>query len=131
MSISKSQLRTPLARVRGLGSARSGTEHFWLQRVTAAANVVLTVAVVLIVLRLVGKDYAAAKAVLSRPLVAILLLLFIASATIHMRLGMQVIIEDYVHGEGVKIGLLVLNTFFAIAIAVACGFAVLKLGFGM
>ena len=131
MSVSNSQLRTPLARVRGLGSAKTGTEHFWLQRLTAAANVLLTLGAVFVVLKLVGKDYAAARAVLANPLASILLLLLVVSATIHMRLGMQVIIEDYVHGEGAKIGLLLANTFFSIAIAAACGFAALKLGFGM
>jgi succinate dehydrogenase / fumarate reductase membrane anchor subunit len=130
MSISKSSLRTPLARVRGLGSARSGTAHFWQQRVTAAANVLLAIAFAGIVLNLVGKDLAAARAVLAHPLVAILMLMFVVTGTVHMRLGMQVIIEDYVHGEGAKMLLLAANWLFSVGIAVACGFAVLKVGLG-
>ncbi len=127
--LSKSPLRTPLSRVRGLGSAKSGTEHFWLQRVTAVANVILTVIFLGVVISLVGKPYPAAIALLSHPLVAILMLLFVLSATVHMRIGMQVIIEDYVHG-GPKVLAVMANTFFAIAVGASCVFAVLKLSFG-
>lgn len=128
--LSNSSMRTPLARVRGLGSAKSGTGHFWLQRVTAVANVILTVIFLGVVICLVGKPYPAAIGILSHPLVAILMLLFVVSGCIHMRLGMQVIIEDYIHGEGLKIAAVMANTFFAIAIGAACVFAVLKLSFG-
>ncbi|AMJ62055.1 succinate dehydrogenase, hydrophobic membrane anchor protein [Bosea sp. PAMC 26642] len=127
---SNSSMRTPLGRVRGLGSARSGTGHFWLQRVTAVANVILTVIFLGVVISLFGKPYPAAMATLSHPLVAILMLLFIISGAVHMRIGMQVVIEDYVHGEGLKIAAVMANTFFAIAIGAACVFAVLKLSFG-
>lgn len=127
---SNSSMRTPLSRVRGLGSAKSGTGHFWLQRVTAVANVVLTLIFLCVVIRLFGKPYPAALAILSHPLVAILMLLFIVSGTVHMRIGMQVVIEDYVHGEGAKIAAVMANTFFAIAVGAACVFAVLKLSFG-
>jgi succinate dehydrogenase / fumarate reductase, membrane anchor subunit len=127
---SPSSMRTPLGRVRGLGSAKSGTGHFWLQRVTAVANVFLAVGFIAIVLTLVGAPYQVAMGVLSHPLVAILMLLFLVSGLIHMRLGMQVIIEDYVHGEAVKLAALIGNTFFTIAVGVACAYALLKISFG-
>jgi succinate dehydrogenase / fumarate reductase membrane anchor subunit len=123
-------MRTPLKNVRALGSAKEGANHFWLQRVTAIANLVLTLFLVWLVASLAGADYAVVKARLAHPMVSLPLLLLVVSGTIHMRLGMQVIIEDYVHGESAKITLLMLNTFFAILIAVASVFAVLKLSFG-
>jgi succinate dehydrogenase / fumarate reductase, membrane anchor subunit len=123
--------RTPLARVRGLGSAKSGTEHFWRQRLTAVANVPLTIAFVLIVFALLGRNHAAAQQILGTPLVAIVMLLFIGSITYHMRLGMQVIIEDYVHEETAKLALIMLNTFFAVAVALASAYAIFKLSFGV
>jgi len=127
---SNSSMRTPLGRVRGLGSARSGTGHFWLQRVTAVSNLVLAIIFVFVVISLVGKPYPAAVATLGNPFIAILALLFILSACVHMRLGMQVVIEDYIHTEGLKILAVMANTFFAIAIGAASAFAVLKLSFG-
>jgi len=123
--------RTPLARVRGLGSAKTGTAHFWHQRLTAVANVPLTIAFVLIVLALLGRNHAAAQQILATPLVAIVMLLFIGSITYHMRIGMQVIIEDYVHEETAKLALIMLNTFFAVAVALASAYAIFKLSFGV
>ena len=123
------KMSTPLGRVRGLGAARSGTEHFWRQRLTAVANIPLTIAFVLIVVALLGRNHAYVVQTLGTPLVAVVMLLFILSITTHMRIGMQVIIEDYVHGEGAKLLLLIANTFFAIAIALACAFALLMLCF--
>ena len=125
------KLRTPLARVRGLGSARSGTEHFWRQRLTAVANIPLTIAFVLIVVSLLGRNHAAAQQILGSPLVAIVILLFIGSVTYHMRIGMQVVIEDYVHGEIAKLTLLMLNTFFTVAVSLAAAYAIFKLSFGV
>jgi succinate dehydrogenase / fumarate reductase membrane anchor subunit len=123
------KMSTPLARVRGLGAAKSGTEHFWRQRLTAVANIPLTIAFVFIVIALLGRNYAYVVQFLGSPLVAVIMLLFIMSVTTHMRIGMQVIIEDYVHDEGTKLVLLMANTFFAIAVGLASAFAILMLSF--
>jgi succinate dehydrogenase / fumarate reductase membrane anchor subunit len=123
--------RTPLGRVRGLGSARSGTAHFWHQRLTSVAGVALTVAFVVIVMAVMGRNHAAVVQILGAPLVAILLLLFVFNTTYHMWLGMQVIVEDYVHHELAKLALLMLNTFFSIVVGLACTYALLKLSFGV
>jgi len=129
-SPNEAQIRTPLARVRGLGSAKEGTDHFWRQRVTAVANLFLVIFAVFLMLRLVGASYQDARALLSNPLVTIALGMLILSGVIHMRLGMQTVIEDYIHAEGLKIALLMLNTFFAIVVGATCILAVLKLAFG-
>lgn len=123
-------MRTPLKDVRRLGSAKEGADHFWMQRLTGAANLLLATFAIGLAIRLAGADHAAVASTLSHPLVALPLLLFLVSAAIHMRIGMQVIIEDYVHGEGAKIVLLMLNTFFAIAVAAAGALSILKLSFG-
>jgi succinate dehydrogenase / fumarate reductase, membrane anchor subunit len=123
------KMSTPLGRVRGLGAAKSGTGHFWRQRLTAVANVPLTIAFVFIVVALLGRNHAAVVQILGSPLVAVIMLLFIVSITTHMRIGMQVIIEDYVHDEHHKLFLLMANTFFAIAVGLACAYAILTLSF--
>jgi succinate dehydrogenase / fumarate reductase, membrane anchor subunit len=123
-----STMRTPFARVRGLGSAKSGTAHFWHQRLTGLANIVLAVGLVAIVLMLMGKPYAEAIRVISHPFASLILLAGVISAAVHMRIGMQVIVEDYVHGEGLKLVALLANTFFAFAIALSAVYAVLKIG---
>ncbi|MFG1294684.1 MULTISPECIES: succinate dehydrogenase, hydrophobic membrane anchor protein [Xanthobacter] len=123
-------MRTPLGRVRGLGASHTGTEHFFLQRVTGLANLLLMIAFIVIVIRLAGASYAETRAVLGQPLVAVIILLTLLSVTVHMRLGMQVVIEDYVHTEGLKVALIIANTFFTIAIALAGAFAVLKISLG-
>lgn len=123
-------MRTPLKNVRSLGSAKEGADHFWKQRVTAVANVFLGLFLVWLVASLAGADYATVKKALSNPLIAMPLLLLILSGMIHMRLGMQTIIEDYVHSEFPKVVLLMLNTFFAIAVGAMSVYAVLKLSFG-
>jgi succinate dehydrogenase / fumarate reductase membrane anchor subunit len=123
-------MRTPLAKVRGLGSAKSGTGHFWLQRLTAVANIALVSFLIGLLFALVGADYETVRRTLAKPYIAVPLLLLVLSAVTHMRLGMQTIVEDYVHSEGRKIAALVLNTFFAVLIGITCVFAVLKLSFG-
>ena len=128
MSNNANSMRTSTAKVRGLGAARSGTGHFWLTRLTAVANIPLTFAFVIIVLMLAKRDYAGAMALVANPLVAILLMAFILSAMVHMRLGMQVIIEDYVHHEGAKILLLMFNAFFAIVVGLAAFYAIIRIG---
>jgi len=121
---------TPLKRARGLGSAHEGPEHFVRQRLTAAANVVLAPFAVGLIATLAGADLAVVKATLSHPAVAIALVALVLSMAVHMRIGMQIIIEDYVHGEGAKVLLLLANTFFTGAVAVVAIFAVMKLSFG-
>jgi succinate dehydrogenase / fumarate reductase membrane anchor subunit len=123
-------MRTPLAKVRGLGSAKSGTGHFWLQRLTAVANIVLVSFLIGLLFTLVGADYDTVRRTLGKPYIAVPLLLLVLSAVTHMRLGMQTIIEDYVHSDGRKLAALALNTFFAVLIGVTCLFAILKLSFG-
>jgi succinate dehydrogenase / fumarate reductase membrane anchor subunit len=123
------KMSTPLAHVRGLGAARSGTGHFWRQRLTAVANVPLVIGFVFIVVGLLGRNHAAVVQILGSPLVAVVMLLFILSITTHMRIGMQVIIEDYVHDETAKLALLMANTFFAVAVGLASAFAILMLSF--
>ena len=130
MSDNAKSLRTSMGRVRGLGSARSGTEHFWMQRVTAVANVFLALAFVVILVKLVGRDYDAAHALLGQPPVAVLIALFVVSGCVHMRLGMQVVIEDYVHGEAAKVAAVIGNTFFTILVGAASLLAILKLASG-
>jgi succinate dehydrogenase / fumarate reductase membrane anchor subunit len=129
--MSGTQFHTPLARVRALGSAKSGTGHFWHQRLTALANVPLVIAFVLILVSLLGRSHAAVVQILGSPLVAIVMLLFIGSITYHMKLGMQVIIEDYVHDEKWKFAAVIANIFFAVAVGLAAAYAILKLSFGV
>src|SRR5260370_34458421 len=122
-------MSTPLKHVRGLGPAKSGTGHFWRQRLTAVANVPLTIAFVLIVVALLGRNHAAVMQILGSPLIAVIMLLVIVSVTTHMRIGLQIIIEDYVHDEGRKLILLMANTFFTVAVRLASGFSILMLAF--
>ena len=122
--------RTPLKNARGLGSAKGGIEHFILQRVTAAANIVLIAFLVYAALHLVGASRAEVKEFFSQPWAAVLGILLAFSVSIHMRIGMRVIIEDYVYG-GTKVLLLLLNTFVSFFVGAAIFLAVTKLYLGV
>ena len=126
-----SNFRTPLARVRGLGAARDGTRDFWHMRVTSVALVPLSIAFVLIVVSLLGRNHAAVVQILGSPLIAMLMLLFIGTNAYHMWLGMQEIIVDYVHDEFWKVVSLMANTFFCMVTSLACAYAIFKLSFGV
>ncbi|MBZ0164863.1 MAG: succinate dehydrogenase, hydrophobic membrane anchor protein [Notoacmeibacter sp.] len=123
-------MRTPLAKVRGLGSAKNGTSHFWHQRLTSVANIPLTIFFVVLIIALSGASYGEVRAALANPFVSLLTIAALLSVSWHMKLGMQVVIEDYVHGEGAKLVLLMLNSFFTGAVALISVFALLKLAFG-
>jgi len=124
-------MRTPLGRVRGLGSAGTGTDHFWAQRVTSVAGIPLTVGFIVIVAMLVGRSHAATVQILASPIVALTMILFIATTVYHMWLGMQVIIEDYVNDPLRKAIMAMGNTFFSCVVGLASIFAVLKISFGV
>lgn len=120
-------LRSPLARVRGLGSARDGTAHWWAQRVTAIALVPLALWFVASIAAHAGADHVTAVTWLAHPFVAIMMVLLIVATFHHAQLGMQVVIEDYVHSEWARVTLVMLVKFAAIALAVACLYAVLDI----
>ena len=124
-------MRTPLGRVRNLGASHSGTTDFWRQRITAVAMVLLMVPVIVVVLMLLGSNHAGAAQMLGSPLVAIILLLFIVASTWHMKIGMQVVIEDYVHHGPLKLAAITANNFFSFAVALASIYAILKLSSGV
>ena len=121
--------RTPLGRVRGLGSAKGGTHHWWMQRLTAVALVPLTVWFILSLITLSGADHATVAAWLASPLPAVLMILLIVATFHHLQLGLQVINEDYVHGEGMRLACIISVKLASFALAVAAGFAVLKVAF--
>jgi len=124
-------MRTPLARVRNLGSSHSGTTDFWRQRITGVAMVLLILPVIVVVMMMLGSNHAGATQVLGSPLVAIILLLFIVASTWHMKIGMQVVIEDYVQSEWVKLAAIMANNFFSFAVALASIYAIVKLSSGV
>jgi succinate dehydrogenase membrane anchor subunit len=123
-------IRTPLAEVRGLGSAKKGTGEFVVVRLTSIALILLLALFIIIIVALNGEPYGTVVAWLSSPLVALILLAGILATVIHMRIGMQVIIEDYVRNEMLKIKALIANWLFCWGIGFIAGFAVLKLAFG-
>lgn len=127
----KRSMRTPLGRVRNLGAAHSGTSDFWRQRVTGVAMTLLMIPVLVIVMMLLGRNQAGAAQILGSLPIAVILLLFIFASAWHMKIGMQVVIEDYVHNEKLKLTAIMLNNFFSIAVALASTYAILKLSSGV
>ena len=123
-------MRSPLGRAIGLGSAKEGVEHWWAQRVTAIALVPLSVWFVISVIGFVGADLETVQDWVSRPLPGILLVLLLIASFYPMSLGLQVVIEDYVHTELVKLGLVIVVRLFCFAVAVAGIFAVLSMALG-
>jgi succinate dehydrogenase / fumarate reductase membrane anchor subunit len=124
-------MRTPLGRVRYLGASHSGTTDFWRQRLTAVAMTVLIIPVVVIVMMLLGRNQAGAKLILGSLPIAIILILFIIASAWHMKIGMQVVIEDYVHNEKLKLASIMANNFFSFAVALASIYAIFKLSSGV
>ena len=127
----KRSMRTPLGRVRNLGAAHSGTGDFWRQRMTAVAMVLLMIPVIVVIVMLFGRNQAFAAQTLGSLPVAVVMLLFIIASAWHMKIGMQVIIEDYVHNEMLKIAVVMANNFFCVAVALASIYAILKLSSGV
>ncbi|WP_420563361.1 succinate dehydrogenase, hydrophobic membrane anchor protein [Thalassobaculum sp.] len=129
-SMRSTSMRSTLGRVRHLGSAKEGVHHWWMQRLTALALVPLTLWFVVSLAGMAGMDHGAALAWIGSPSVAITLVLLIGATFYHAQLGLQVVIEDYIHNEGLKLAVLVLVKFATIVLGVAAIFAVLKIAFG-
>ena len=123
-------MKAPLKNVRGLGSAKDGTTHWWHQKVTAVAMIPLFLIALGCVVGLVGADYNHVRNVLSQPFISLVMLLLIVATFYHLKLGLQVVIEDYIHSESTKIALLLLNGFLCAVIGLAAALAVLKLALG-
>ncbi|WP_375311721.1 succinate dehydrogenase, hydrophobic membrane anchor protein [Bradyrhizobium sp. A5] len=127
----KRSMRTPLGRVRSLGAAHSGTSDFWRQRLTAVAMTLLMIPVIVVIMMLFGRNQAFAAQTIGSLPIAIIMLLFIVASTWHMKIGMQVVIEDYVHNEKLKLVSIMLNNFFSVAVALASTYAIVKLSSGV
>jgi len=126
----KPSLRTPLGQVRGLGSAKDGTHHWWMQRVTAVALVPLTIWFAIGLIGHVGAEQSAVQAWLGNPVNAALMILFVATAYFHGYLGTQVVIEDYVHNELLKVASILAVKFAAAFLGIVSIIAILKLATG-
>ena len=123
----RNDLRTPLARARGLGSGKTGTEHFWIQRVTAIALALLVPWLIGVLVSMAGADADAARAMLARPWNAILMTAFAVAMFWHAKLGIQVVIEDYVHTRASEVTLQLLNTFLCTLGAIASVYAIARI----
>jgi succinate dehydrogenase / fumarate reductase membrane anchor subunit len=130
MNSGNNRLRAPLKTARGLGSAKDGTHHFVLQRITAVALVFLSLYVVALVVSLIGDDYLAVRETVARPVNAVLLVAFLVATFWHSKLGLQVIIEDYVHTPGSATVLHLLNIFVNVLAALASVLAVVRIALG-
>lgn len=127
---SNSDLRSPLNRARGLGSAKSGVHHFWVQRLTAVALIPLVAWFAVSLVMMSGADYSMVRAWIGSPVVMVLLILTICIGLHHAQLGIQVVIEDYVHSDGFKLALIVAVKFTAVFFGLAATVAILRIGFG-
>ncbi len=123
-------LQTPLKRVRGLGSAKSGTHHFIVQRVTAVALIPLVLWIIYLALALVHADYAHARALVHQPLNALLLIAFVIAVFWHAQLGVQVVIEDYVHTRWLEVTSQLAVKFFCVIGALASTLAIVRVVLG-
>ncbi len=130
MSNNTKTMRSPLKRVRGLGSAKEGVQHWWVQRVTAVAMVPLLLILVVVMLKLGSADHAAVVAAFKHPLLALIALLAVLAMFWHLKLGLQVVVEDYIHVEGTKIVVQLVLTFAVILVGALCALSILKLFFG-
>lgn len=124
------EMRAPLKNVRGLGSAKEGTSHWWYQKITAIAMIPLFLIALGCVISLVGAEYDHVRNVLGQPFISLVMLLLIATTFYHLKLGLQVVIEDYIHTESTKVFLLLLNSFLCAAVGLGAALAVLKLALG-
>jgi succinate dehydrogenase / fumarate reductase membrane anchor subunit len=124
-------MRTPLGKVRKFGPAGSGTSDFWQQRITAVAMTLLILPVLVVIIMLLGRNQAGAAQILGSPLIALTMILFIIASALHMKIGMQVVIEDYVQNEKLKLVTVMANNFFSLAVALAAIFAIFKLSSGV
>jgi len=124
-------MRTPLGRVRNLGAAHSGTSDFWRQRLTAVAMTILIIPVIVVVIMLLGRNQAGAAQILGSLPIAMIMLLFIIASCWHMKIGMQVVIEDYVQSERLKLISIMANNFFSVTVALASIYAIFKLSSGV
>jgi succinate dehydrogenase / fumarate reductase, membrane anchor subunit len=124
-------MRTPLGRVRNLGAAHSGTQDFWRQRLTGVAMALLMIPGIVVVMMVLGRNQAGAAQILGSPWVALILLLFIIASTWHMKIGMQVVLEDYLHNEKLKLAAIMANNFFSFTVALAAIYAIFKLSSGV
>lgn len=131
MSNANKHMRSPLKSVRGLGSAKDGVQHWWVQRVTAVAMIPLLLVMLVYVLKLATGDHAAVVAAFRNPIFAIIALLAILAVFWHLKLGVQVVIEDYVHGEGLKMASLLGVTFAVFIVGGIAALSVLKLFLGV